>query len=44
MEVSCGDKYAEWTVSYGSAGPGSVVWADIEHTPADRSGSYGKWA
>ncbi|MFF8096190.1 hypothetical protein [Streptomyces sp. NPDC016675] len=39
---NCNDKYAEWTVSYGSAGPGSVVWADIEHTPADRSGSYGK--
>ncbi|WP_019354278.1 hypothetical protein [Streptomyces sp. AA1529] len=39
---SCGDKYGEWTVSYGSAGPGSVVWADIEHTPGDFSGSYGK--
>ncbi|MFE2749696.1 hypothetical protein ACFXKX_36205 [Streptomyces scopuliridis] len=39
---NCADKYAEWTVSYGSAGPGSVVWADIEHTPGDHSGSYGK--
>lgn len=39
---NCADKYAEWTVSYGSAGPGSVVWADIEHTPSDLSGSYGK--
>lgn len=34
MVGDCADKYAEWTVSYGSAGPGSVVWADIEHTPA----------
>ncbi|MFD3728926.1 hypothetical protein [Streptomyces sp. NPDC058671] len=40
--ASCGETYAEWTVSYGSAGPGSVVWADIEHTPNDHSGSYGK--
>ncbi|WP_371096718.1 hypothetical protein [Streptomyces sanglieri] len=39
---NCADKYAEWTVSYGSAGPGSVVWADIEHTPGDHSGSWGK--
>ncbi|MGY0071001.1 hypothetical protein ACWZEH_30355 [Streptomyces sp. QTS137] len=39
---NCADKYAEWTVFYGSAGPGSVVWADIEHTPGDRSGSWGK--
>ncbi|UNZ19100.1 hypothetical protein [Streptomyces sp. 891-h] len=39
---NCADKYAEWTVSYGSAGPGSVVWADIEHTPGDRSQSWGK--
>ncbi|MER5712291.1 hypothetical protein [Streptomyces sp. NPDC002122] len=40
--TSCGDRYGEWTVSYGSAGPGSVVWADIEHTPGDLSDSYGK--
>ncbi|WP_339151241.1 hypothetical protein [Streptomyces sp. F41] len=40
--ASCGDRYTEWTVSYGSAGPGSVVWADIEHTPGDLSPSYGK--
>ncbi|MFD5029976.1 hypothetical protein ACFWM0_06040 [Streptomyces sp. NPDC058405] len=39
---NCADKYAEWTVSYGSAGPGSVVWADIEHTPGDQSNSWGK--
>ncbi|MGW3628475.1 hypothetical protein [Streptomyces sp. NPDC000880] len=39
---NCADKYAEWTVFYGSAGPGSVVWADIEHTPGDRSKSWGK--
>ncbi|UZI26996.1 hypothetical protein [Streptomyces sp. VB1] len=39
---SCADKYAQWTVSFGSAGPGSVVWADIEHTPSDRSDSWGK--
>ncbi|MFQ6856181.1 hypothetical protein AAIB46_35760 [Streptomyces sp. 35M1] len=39
---SCFDKYAQWTVSFGSAGPGSVVWADIEHTPADGSDSWGK--
>ncbi|MER6088057.1 hypothetical protein [Streptomyces bluensis] len=39
---NCADKYTEWTVSYGSAGPGSVVWADIEHTPGDRSGSWGR--
>ncbi|MET9218286.1 hypothetical protein ACIOC1_15300 [Streptomyces sp. NPDC088197] len=39
---ACSDKYAEWTVSYGSAGPGSVVWADIEHTPSDHSNSWGK--
>ncbi|WP_340562969.1 hypothetical protein [Streptomyces sp. GSL17-111] len=38
----CADRYAEWTVSYGSAGPGSVVWADIEHTPGDRSDSWGR--
>ncbi|MEU2245757.1 hypothetical protein [Streptomyces sp. NPDC019224] len=38
----CGGRYAEWTVSIGSAGPGSVVWADIEHTPGDGSGSWGK--
>lgn len=42
MVGDCADKYAEWTVSYGSAGPGSVVWADIEHTPGDRSNSWGK--
>ncbi|MEU1423358.1 hypothetical protein [Kitasatospora sp. NPDC005751] len=36
------DRYAEWTVFYGSAGPGSTVWADIEHTPGDRSASWGK--
>ncbi|AWZ05937.1 MULTISPECIES: hypothetical protein [unclassified Streptomyces] len=36
------DKYAEWTVFYGSAGPDSPVWADIEHTPGDRSTSWGK--
>ncbi|MEW5629294.1 hypothetical protein AB1388_22395 [Streptomyces hydrogenans] len=40
--ASCGDRYTEWTVSYGSDGPGSVVWADIEHTPGDLSPSYGK--
>ncbi|WP_435972281.1 hypothetical protein [Streptomyces sp. Qhu_M48] len=40
--TSCGDRYAEWTVTYGSDGPGSVVWADIEHTPGDFSPSYGK--
>jgi hypothetical protein len=39
---ACDDKYAEWTVSFGSAGPGSVVWADIEHTPGDGSNSWGK--
>jgi hypothetical protein len=39
---NCADRYAEWTVSLGSAGPGSVVWADIEHTPGDRTGSWGK--
>ncbi|MFG2532152.1 hypothetical protein [Streptomyces sp. NPDC048516] len=39
---NCTDKYAEWTVSYGSAGPGSVVWADLEHTPGDHSRSWGK--
>ncbi|MFE0704671.1 hypothetical protein [Streptomyces sp. NPDC058872] len=40
--TSCGDRYTEWTVSYGSDGPGSVVWANIEHTPGDFSPSYGK--
>ncbi|WP_309051494.1 hypothetical protein [Streptomyces sp.] len=40
--TSCGGRYTEWTVSYGSDGPGSVVWADIEHTPGDFSPSYGK--
>ncbi|MER7723308.1 hypothetical protein [Streptomyces sp. NPDC096323] len=39
---TCAGRYAEWTVSIGSAGPGSVVWADIEHTPSDGSGSWGK--
>lgn len=39
---NCADKYAEWTVSYDSAGPGSVVWADIEHAPGDQSNSWGK--
>lgn len=39
---SCADKYAERTVFFGSAGPGNVVWADIEHTPDDRSDSWGK--
>ncbi|MFJ6798910.1 hypothetical protein [Streptomyces sp. NPDC091268] len=39
---SCGDRSTEWTVSYGAAGPDSVVWADIEHTPGDHSPSYGK--
>ncbi|MFE7401872.1 hypothetical protein [Streptomyces sp. NPDC057557] len=39
---NCADKYADWTVSYGSARPGSLVWADIEHTPGDQSGSWGK--
>ncbi|MDK1474889.1 hypothetical protein QNO07_15915 [Streptomyces sp. 549] len=39
---NCADKYAEWTVSNGSAGPGSRVWADIEHTPSDHSGSFGR--
>ncbi|OIK25543.1 hypothetical protein [Streptomyces malaysiense] len=39
---SCGGRYTEWTFSYGSDGPGSVVWADIEHTPGDFSPSYGK--
>ncbi|MEU4732795.1 hypothetical protein [Streptomyces sp. NPDC023588] len=40
--TSCGDRYAEWTVAYGSDGPGSVVWAAIVHTPGDFSPSYGK--
>ncbi|MEU1350937.1 hypothetical protein ACFYPA_11060 [Streptomyces sp. NPDC005775] len=38
----CAGKYAEWTVDIGSAGPGSAVWADIEHTPSDGSASWGK--
>ncbi|MET7647616.1 hypothetical protein ABZS83_29080 [Streptomyces sp. NPDC005426] len=42
MANDCAGKYAEWTVSIGSAGPGSVVWADIEHTPSDQSSSWGK--
>ncbi|WP_326734884.1 hypothetical protein [Streptomyces sp. NBC_01022] len=42
MANDCAGKYAEWTVSYGSAGPGSAVWADIEHTPSDQSNSWGK--
>ncbi|MGC0421783.1 hypothetical protein [Embleya sp. AB8] len=36
------DKYADWTVSYGADSPGGVVYADIEHTPHDQSGSWGK--
>ncbi len=40
--ASCGGRYTEWTVSYGSDGPGSVVWADIEHTPGDLSPSCGE--
>ena len=42
MVNDCADKYSEWTISYGSAGPGSAVWADIEHTPGDQSKSWGK--
>ncbi|MCX5158520.1 hypothetical protein OG887_05425 [Streptomyces sp. NBC_00053] len=40
---NCADKYAEWTVSNGSAGPGSAVWADIEHTPATTRVRGGRW-
>ncbi|MEU0940905.1 hypothetical protein [Embleya sp. NPDC005971] len=38
---NCDDIYAAWTVSIGSDGPGSPVYADIEHTPGDHSASWG---
>ncbi|MGA4538826.1 hypothetical protein ACPA54_02375 [Uniformispora flossi] len=38
---NCGDIYADWTVSVGADGPGSPVYADIEHTPGDHSASWG---
>ncbi|MFI6979222.1 hypothetical protein ACIBSV_11620 [Embleya sp. NPDC050154] len=36
------DRYADWTVSYGTDKPGGIVYADIEHTPHDQSPSWGK--